>query len=357
MSAPAPPPPDVVALLTKAATHLTAAKYYDIASFTMMVYDIILTFPLEVEKIWSQKFTGVTVLWFLNRWWFLFAVIPTIAGFFDPRFIGKICEGYFRYPGIVAGIQRAIIGTVFMLRMYCIYGRSWKIAALVFVFLAAEVVTKISTTAAWGQAVTLPPGFVGCILSVAEENSMKFIVFWVLELATDTLVVVLTIIRSYQLRGSAAIWQSQLWQVLVKDGLIYFFIMFASNLTSVIFYVVLPEDLKAINANFGVMINSLMTARLILNLKTASKEPRSPQPHYGFDGARSVWEANIIGNIGNEFEGTTTGASSQPDTLVSSRRYSKAKRSETETDYELPMTPYGVVERYPLTDAGGSGWS
>ena len=33
----------------------------------MMTYDIILTFPLEVEKIWTKKFTGVTVLWFLVR--------------------------------------------------------------------------------------------------------------------------------------------------------------------------------------------------------------------------------------------------------------------------------------------------
>ena len=31
----------------------------------MFVYDIILTFPQEVEKIWRRKFTGLTVLWFM----------------------------------------------------------------------------------------------------------------------------------------------------------------------------------------------------------------------------------------------------------------------------------------------------
>ena len=64
----------------------------------MLVYDTILTFPLELEKIWKQKTTGVTVLWFFvsfagsldvamspnqcfiqNRWFFLAAVVPTIA--------------------------------------------------------------------------------------------------------------------------------------------------------------------------------------------------------------------------------------------------------------------------------------
>lgn len=29
----------------------------------MIVYDIVITFGLEVEKIWKQRFSGVTVLW------------------------------------------------------------------------------------------------------------------------------------------------------------------------------------------------------------------------------------------------------------------------------------------------------
>ena len=66
------------------------------------------------------------------------------------------------------------------------------------------------------------------------------------------------------------------------------------------------EDLKAVNADFGVMINSLMTARLILNLKAAASNDAndtSTRPYLasGFSGAHHTWEANILGNIGNEF--------------------------------------------------------
>ena len=31
----------------------------------MLFYDILITFGDEVEKIWKQRFTGATVLWFL----------------------------------------------------------------------------------------------------------------------------------------------------------------------------------------------------------------------------------------------------------------------------------------------------
>ena len=31
----------------------------------MLIYDIVITFGDEVEKIWKQPFTGATVLWFI----------------------------------------------------------------------------------------------------------------------------------------------------------------------------------------------------------------------------------------------------------------------------------------------------
>ena len=31
----------------------------------MLFYDMFLTFGEEVEKIWTQRFTGATILWFL----------------------------------------------------------------------------------------------------------------------------------------------------------------------------------------------------------------------------------------------------------------------------------------------------
>lgn len=85
-----------------------------------------------------------------------------------------------------------------------------------------------------------------------------------------------------------------------------------------------------------------MTARLILNLKTISDTPSGPQHHYGFDGARSTWEATIIGNIGNEFEGDNTGYSTTSDYPVSkgsetlnARRSEADERRGISSEYEL----------------------
>jgi len=53
---------------TEIAGHLMAAKMYNLASCVMLFYDMFITFGDEVEKIWKQKFTVATVLWFMNRY-------------------------------------------------------------------------------------------------------------------------------------------------------------------------------------------------------------------------------------------------------------------------------------------------
>ncbi|KAH8111800.1 hypothetical protein DFH11DRAFT_1546390 [Phellopilus nigrolimitatus] len=228
---------------TSAALHLLATKYYAIAAEgkSMVAYDIILTFPLEVEKIWKQKFSGLTILWFLNRWVYFFASIVTMIG----EGALDYCNNYYQFPGLVATCQRLIVGIV-------------------------ELSVKLHSILSFGQPVLLPAGLTGCVLSVAADNATKFIGFWITELITDAVVLILTVYRSYTVywrnRNFA---HGQLWRVIFKDGVIYFFVMFSTNLVSVVMYLTLPSDLKSINASFGSLITCLLVARLILNLKVA----------------------------------------------------------------------------------------
>ncbi|EJC99729.1 uncharacterized protein FOMMEDRAFT_160173 [Fomitiporia mediterranea MF3/22] len=302
------PSPAELAQLATAATHLEAAKYYDLAAFVMLLYDTLLTIPREVDKIWKKHWTGVTLLWFLNRWIFILAVVPTIVAFHDPGFMGKTalhsrCERFFRYAGYIATFQRVVIGSVFILRTYCIYGRNLVAAGFIAIFLIAEVFCKLYANLKWGAPVVLPKGFVACVLAVAPENAHKFAIFWISELCTDAVVLTLTIYRSYVVSRMQSVFHSTLLRVIARDGIVYFLIMFLVNLTTVLFDLIASQDLKAINANFGVMINCIMTGRLILNLKSATSKPDPAQVSYaGYNGVRNNFEARILGNIGNDLE-------------------------------------------------------
>ncbi|KAG8782400.1 hypothetical protein FRC12_020868 [Ceratobasidium sp. 428] len=50
------------------ALHLLAFKYVMLASFVILIYDHVVTFSDEVDRIWRRKWTGATWLFALNRY-------------------------------------------------------------------------------------------------------------------------------------------------------------------------------------------------------------------------------------------------------------------------------------------------
>ncbi|EAU82334.2 hypothetical protein CC1G_06644 [Coprinopsis cinerea okayama7 len=58
--------------------------------------------------------------------------------------------------------------------------------------------------------------------------------------------------------------------VFVRDGTIYFLVIFLANLMNTIIYFTAPEDLKAIGASFSQLITAAMVSRLVLNLRSLS---------------------------------------------------------------------------------------
>ncbi|GAB1522801.1 hypothetical protein RhiXN_05920 [Rhizoctonia solani] len=76
--------PEELAHTITEAQHINAAKYYLIASITMMAYDMVLTFHLEYEYIWKRKKTLVSYLFLVNRYLNPCYYIITTTAYFDP---------------------------------------------------------------------------------------------------------------------------------------------------------------------------------------------------------------------------------------------------------------------------------
>ena len=51
-------------------------------AIALSIYDYLLTFELEIRHIWSRKFSGATLAFFLNRYGFLlFWILQRISGY------------------------------------------------------------------------------------------------------------------------------------------------------------------------------------------------------------------------------------------------------------------------------------
>ncbi|KAF9040753.1 hypothetical protein BJ165DRAFT_1549707 [Panaeolus papilionaceus] len=264
MSTPAGPP-DMAAVIS-AVVHLNAGKYFQISAFVMLIYDHMLTFSDEVERIWKQRFSGATILFLLNRYLTPLQFIIIVDAFHDPRWTKK------------AG-----------------FGMS-----LQFVLLNATLTIS--------EAVPLPPFLVGnyqdfrwcCILT---GDSILLPAVWVTPLITDSCIFVLTVWRTRQYLTHSG--KTPIMHIFLRDGAMYFFIIFLANLMNTVFYFTAPDDLKAIGASFSQLITATMISRLVLNLRSVSDIKESSYhttlaPLRGVRTPEDTFVGRTLGSLGAE---------------------------------------------------------
>lgn len=295
------PSPDAQALAT-AALHLTAGKYFQVAAFVMLVYDHILTLPDEVERIWKQKWSGATILFLINRYVTPLQFIIIIDAFQDPRWKKSACDRFVAFEGTSTVALVAVCEMIMMLRVYALYGRSRLILAFLS-FLWVVQVTLSSIGMKTGFAVPLPPGFVGCIFT---GSNPLFPAVWVTPLASDCCIFCLTLWRTRTFIKNSR--RTPTIHIFLRDGLMYFLVIFVANLFNTLIFFLGPSDLKAIGASFSQLITATMISRLVLNLKSLSYVSDSQQeaavplqfsdPHRDI----SAFVARTIGNLGEEMD-------------------------------------------------------
>ncbi|KLO12998.1 hypothetical protein SCHPADRAFT_940772 [Schizopora paradoxa] len=308
---------------------LIISKQYATATWALAMYEYIITFDQELSRIWSRPFSIVTILWVINRYVFLISFTPTILSvnlhaLFNCTASDTIqlnrCQSFVKFPGIMQIILNISTGVTLSLRTYALYGNRnvffpsslipqcltrddlQKFIILVLLpFLLAEVAVE-----AWavsdGVSVPLPPGFSGCILTGNPTHGNRFVAFWVGQLVFPMLIFVLTITKGASLYREGAS-RSKVLRIMLRDGLIYFLIIFLANVANVVTYVVSPPNLQAVNAPFSDMITALMICRLILNLRTDTNETTMHAGMLRTDGTLPAWmpaPKNFLGDLATE---------------------------------------------------------
>ncbi|KAL5487683.1 hypothetical protein ACEPAI_5791 [Sanghuangporus weigelae] len=268
--------------ITTAARHLLAVKQYTTASYAFALYEYFITLDREIDTFWRRKFTFPTALWFLNRYTLYLSLFPTLIGFHVP-FSQQI-------------ISNVASGLTLSLRVYALYGQAWWVIVVLFPFFISEIVLE-SWAVDGGVPVPLPSWEIGCILTGKPNQAVR--------------------LRRY---GSM---KGGILNVLFRDGVMYFLVIFLVNLANVVTYIVspclfspddssiplvvskvAPVDLKFANAPFTNVITTVMICRLMLNLKRANnQEPVSMNTSFfSVKGDARARRTLLVGDLGEDVD-------------------------------------------------------
>ncbi|RDB18705.1 hypothetical protein Hypma_014732 [Hypsizygus marmoreus] len=310
-----PTAPDIHALAV-GAQHLLAGKYFQLAAYVVLIFDHILTFSEEVERIWKRRITGAAILFLINRYLTPLQFLVIIDAFHDPIwtrsvqvFTGSVLfsmlismsffclDRFVAFEGASTVALIAVCELIMILRVFALYGRSFPILIFLMILWVVQVIIS-SVGLSTGFAVPLPPGLIGCIFT---GSSPLFPSLWVAPLVTNSIMFFLTLYRTrdYILQTGHA----PTLHIFVRDGTMYFLVILMANLMNTLIYFLAVGDLKAIGASFSQLITATMVSRLVLNLRSASALTDGATIDDSYQPKASIrFMTRTIGNLGEEVE-------------------------------------------------------
>ncbi|OCH83744.1 hypothetical protein OBBRIDRAFT_808777 [Obba rivulosa] len=261
--------------LGQTALQLFSVNLAGSAALAWVVFDVVLTIEQEVRYVWRRKWTLQKVLYLVVRYYTIFALSSMVAGmkaqpsmfFLHVQHISvntntnlslKFCRFWLRFNvygtlNVIAGIGEIM----FLTRIYAAYEQSRKMLVfLIFLWLLEIIVAYAMAYVEVTALVVLPhpPGypFSGCISSLPRNNKISLIA-WIADFIVSSTFLALILFQFFRsidvqsvfkLPGPRHIWEFQrlapvLW-LIMRDGLLYFFMVVASVTVDMVFVSVLP---------------------------------------------------------------------------------------------------------------------
>ncbi|KAG2367002.1 hypothetical protein BDR07DRAFT_382387 [Suillus spraguei] len=209
-------------------------SYFLVAAFTGVTYDWALTFGQEVELIWRQRWSLMTVLYLSVRYLgtlcaalYMLGGVPTISLTDTVSWILFVASNW------TSVLVFAMLWAIIITRLHAMYQRSRKILIfLIVIFLAVNIfdggLAVITTMRTSGEEVILS-GTYQCSISNGEEDILILLdsIGWILSIVWEVLALCLTIwiaikhFRELRQHSAGGI-LGNCFTVLMKTHMLYF---------------------------------------------------------------------------------------------------------------------------------------
>ncbi|KAG1798445.1 uncharacterized protein HD556DRAFT_183704 [Suillus plorans] len=207
-------------------------SYWMVAAGVVVVYDWVLTFGQEIELIWRQRWSLITVLYLLIRYaglpysvvWLL-STIPVSLTDAVSTITNHVLSG----TNVVVA---AALGVIMIARLHAMYqGSRMMLAFLVIIFLTVNitcvVLLAIGLKYAVGEELILSGTYL-CVYGVEGDSSLLISMIWMLNTIWEVLALCLSVwvavkhFRKRRLDSSTGSTIGDYFRVLIQSHVLYF---------------------------------------------------------------------------------------------------------------------------------------
>ncbi|THU86307.1 hypothetical protein K435DRAFT_368979 [Dendrothele bispora CBS 962.96] len=252
-------------------------RYSELASSTIVVFDHLITLDDEIELVWKSSWSIGKMLFIINRYYTLASVIANNRVLFGPALSTDVSLHFFRWQGWTGLFAAMIAEIILQMRLYALYFLDKKVLRMM---VAAFIATSATSAAIMGVVLSkitvavVPLPVIGPFCAPVKVPDY-FYTFWIPILSFETLLCFMAITKGIQtFRTSGPLFRQgrQLVGILIRDSIVYFFVMFATYLTCLLVWVLGTRDMLEIPIGFSVAMSCVLGNRVILNVRAANRD-------------------------------------------------------------------------------------
>jgi len=250
--------------------HVWINSIISVTSTVLVYYDYLLTLQREVEFLWPphNKLGWFTTACLFNRYVPVLGNLPIVISWFI-KVDFPFCAGLHVYHEWFVVVVQTHALILCLIRVYALYGRSQRMLAfLSFIGLMSFVAATGAILAgrhAGGEIIPVLSGFVGCSQYTPPVGGRFGAIAWTGVTVFDSIVFTLTLYKAFKMgRGI------RLLDVIVRDGTIYFSVLFIMNLANILSLRYSPPLLKTATPTLTNVLSITLISRLVLNLREQS---------------------------------------------------------------------------------------
>jgi hypothetical protein len=255
---------------------IQTTQYAQAAASVIVIWDHAITFSDEIDLIWKSSWTLGKILFLLNRYYSLAAVLFNNYAILSANVDDSFCLTFFRWQGWTGLISCFLAEAILQMRLYALYSLNKKILAIMLTCwvgcLAASSYIMYTVLARVGATAIYIPGGLFCVPSGVSTH---FYTFWIPMLTFESLLCTLALIRgfqTYRAKGSLFHSSRQLVGILIRDSVLYFLVICATYLTCLLVWVLASVDLLGVPIGFSLAFSCCLANRVVLNVRAVNRE-------------------------------------------------------------------------------------
>ncbi|KAI0040038.1 hypothetical protein FA95DRAFT_1612116 [Auriscalpium vulgare] len=282
-------------------TQITVSTALSVLPLAILYYDWLLVLDREVALFWPPKnnLGLVSVFYLLNRYITVLGYIPLIRDSFtyggasvsvQYPFLHNLthsscrsshsspsCEGLATYNQYQQAVSQILVGVLSLIRIYALYNRSRHVLGLLVVVgaVCVAIAVWVIATNKTESIKVISSILMGCREFVSDSQGRSLAAAWSGAMVFDTVIFLLTAYKGFKIGLSSG---GQLLHVLVRDGTVYFTVLFLVNLWNILMLLHAPPLLKDSTTTLTNVMSSTLISRVMLNLRATPAARRTSGP-------------------------------------------------------------------------------